>query len=376
MRLLLLTNLYPPQNLGGFGLCLQRLCQGLETLGYEPLVLCSDAPYLGPAGLDPRVCRSLQLLGSYEGGISRLGDSGEEQRRQQHNQRLLTKILKRFKPQVCLVGNLDLLGLELLDTVLAHGVPTQQHVGFMGAPMPLHQYPWGKGAYGMAFASGEVKRLLQQQGFPVVQQPVVYPPLMQNEPPRASQPRAGALRVGYCGLLMQSKGVHVLLEAVARLRAGGNGQQLNIQLAGKAFAPNYENELRDYCERVGITALVQWRGFLEGEELQSFYADLDVLVFPSLHPESFGMVVAEAMVTGVVPISSGVGGAYEVITHGRNGLLVPPGDSNALAEALHWCKAQPQQRQAMGQRARRDALRRYTPRQSALALHQGFQQLR
>ncbi|NBT48987.1 MAG: hypothetical protein EBT07_14435, partial [Actinobacteria bacterium] len=113
MRLLLLTNLYPPQNLGGFGLCLQRLCQGLEALGYEPLVLCSDAPYLGPAGLDPRVCRSLQLLGSYEGGISRLGDSSEEQRRQQHNQRLLSRILKRFNPQVCLVGNLDLLGLEL-----------------------------------------------------------------------------------------------------------------------------------------------------------------------------------------------------------------------------------------------------------------------
>ena len=69
MRLLLLTNLYPPQNLGGFGLCLQRLCQGLEALGYEPLVLCSDAPYLGPAGLDPRVCRSLQLLGSYEASV-------------------------------------------------------------------------------------------------------------------------------------------------------------------------------------------------------------------------------------------------------------------------------------------------------------------
>jgi len=376
MRLLLLTNLYPPQNLGGFGLCLQRLCKGLEALGYKPLVLTSDAPYLGPAGLDPRICRSLQLLGSYEGGISRLGDSGEEQRRQQHNQSLLNKILNIFKPQACLVGNLDLLGLELLDTVLAYGIPTQQHVGFMGAPMPLHQYPRGKGAYGMAFASGEVKRLLQKQGFPVAQQPVVYPPLRQNKPPQASQPKNGALRVGYCGLLMQSKGVHVLLEAVARLQAMGSSQALSIQLAGKAFAPNYENELRDYCERVGITPLVEWRGFLEEEALQNFYAELDVLVFPSLHPESFGMVVAEAMVTGVVPISSGVGGAYEVITHGRNGLLVPPGDSNALAEALNWCRAQPQQRQTIAKRARKDALCRYTPQQSALALHQGFQRLR
>jgi len=376
MRLLLLTNLYPPQNLGGFGLCLQRLCKGLEALGYKPLVLTSDAPYLGPAGLDPRICRSLQLLGSYEGGISRLGDSGEEQRRQQHNQSLLNKILNSFKPQACLVGNLDLLGLELLDTVLARGVLTQQHVGFMGAPMPLHQYPRGKGAYGMAFASGEVKRLLQQQGFPVAQQPVVYPPLRQNRPPQASQPKNGALRVGYCGLLMQSKGVHVLLEAVARLQAMGSSQALSIQLAGKAFAPSYENELRDYCERVAITPLVEWRGFLEEEALQNFYAELDVLVFPSLHPESFGMVVAEAMVTGVVPISSGVGGAYEVITHGRNGLLVPPGDSNALAEALNWCRAQPQQRQAIAKRARKDALCRFTPQQSALALHQGFQRLR
>jgi len=373
MRLLVLTNLYPPQNLGGFGLCLQRLCGGLEGLGYKPLVLTSDAPYLGHAGLDPRCCRSLELLGSYNGGVSRLQDGGEERRRQQHNQKLLERVLRRFQPQVCLVGNLDLLGLELLETVLRWPIPTIQHVGFMGAPMPLGSSPLHHPLYRMAFASGEVLRLLRQQGYPVLNHPVVHPPLASEHAPARSNPAPGPLRLAYSGLLMQSKGVHVLLEAVARLKQMGHSPQ--VALAGKAFAQGYEQELRTYAKQTGIATQLQWCGFLQGKQLQEFYGQQDVLVFPSLHPESFGMVVAEAMATGVVPISSGVGGAFEVITHGRNGFLVPPGDSEALAKQLAWCCQRREALVPLANRARHDALNLYSPKRSAMGLHQCFQGL-
>ena len=373
MRLLLLTNLYPPQNLGGFGLCLERLCKGLETLGYEALVVCSDAAYLGPVGLDPKICRILELVGSYEGGISRLKDPNEEKRRNDKNQATLKRIIKCYKPNACLIGNLDLLGLELLDVVLSHNIPTIQHVGFMGAPMPLGSSQLNHPAYRMAFASAEVKIFLRKQGYNVNKYPVAYPPLTSDKPPRPSNCSSTQLKVCYSGLLMQSKGVHILLEAIARLKQIGHNVKLSI--AGKAFSPIYEDELKNYAARVEISNQISWCGFMAGDQLQKFYQEQEVLVFPSLHPESFGMVVAEAMATGVVPISSGVGGAIEVITHGRNGLLVPPGNSEALADELAWCVSNKTALKSMAKKAIKDSIKLYAPTRSAIELHKCFKQI-
>jgi len=374
MRLLVLTNLYPPQNLGGFGLCIQRLTQGLARRGYQPIVLTSDQPYLGEAGQDRSVLRLLELLGSYDGGLSRLSDTAEEERIRRSNGHILAKVVAWQRPQACLVGNLDLLGPDLLQHLLELGIPSIQHVGFMGAPMPLAEYPTHR-HYGMAFASGEVRRLLVSQGFPVTTQPIVHPPLAADTLPAPATNRqgGGALQIGYSGLLMQSKGVHVLLEACARLRQWGT--PFRLQLAGKAFSTDYAQALQAYVVTNNLDPCVHWHGFLEEHQLNSFYQQLDVLVFPSLHPESFGMVVAEAMACGVVPISSGVGGAFEVVTHGLDGLLSPAGDSTALAEALRWCQMHRVRVKSMAQRARQSATLRFTPARSASLLDQAFRQL-
>ena len=114
---------------------------------------------------------------------------------------------------------------------------------------------------------------------------------------------------------------------------------------------------------------------MAGDQLQKFYQEQEVLVFPSLHPESFGMVVAEAMATGVVPISSGVGGAIEVITHGRNGLLVPPGNSEALADELAWCVSNKTALKSMAKKAIKDSIKLYAPTRSAIELHKCFKQI-
>jgi glycosyltransferase involved in cell wall biosynthesis len=87
------------------------------------------------------------------------------------------------------------------------------------------------------------------------------------------------------------------------------------------------------------------------------------------------MVVAEAMATGVVPISSGVGGAYEVITHGRNGLLVEPGHSEELSEALASLWRDPQRRHRIASQGKQDALRLFSPRFSAEKLDKEFREL-
>lgn len=374
MRILTLTNLYPPQHLGGFGLCIQRLVDGLKGLGYSATVLSSDQPYLGPGGQDPQVRRSLQLLGSYENGISRLGNHEEEQRRIAWNQRVLEDVLEAFHPQVCLVGNLDLLGPDLLRQLNRRRIPTVQHIGFMAAPFGPQDYPHVD-TYRMAFASREVKRLLMAQGFPVGCHPVVHPPLAAAMTGSAAALRnpIRELRIGYSGLIMQSKGVHTLLEACAILKQRGIPYQVN--LAGKAFSPDYLTQLQRYASDQGIDGALNWLGFLEDEAINRFYRQLDVLVFPSLHPESFGMVVAEAMAQGVVPISSGVGGAFEVITHGVNGLLCEPGHGESVANALEWCHGHRQKLQVLAKNGIRHARAQYSCTQSAKVLDRTFQEL-
>ena len=73
MRLLLITNLYPPQELGGYGRCMADFCWGLKRRGHQLQVLCNDASYLGyasetgPSG-EP-VARELLLKGDFSNGV-------------------------------------------------------------------------------------------------------------------------------------------------------------------------------------------------------------------------------------------------------------------------------------------------------------------
>ncbi|MCP9809140.1 glycosyltransferase [Cyanobium sp. HWJ4-Hawea] len=318
--------------------------------------------------------RTLELLGSYENGISRLADTTEEQRRQHRNQQRLNQLLDMINPQACLVGNLDLLGTDLHKQLGKRRIPTIQHVGFMAAPYGPQDYPQAN-TYRLAFASREVKRLLIAQGFPVDNHPIVHPPLTSAMTAEAPIPKRQSpmLQIGYSGLLMHSKGVHNLLEACVILKQRHVPYQLN--LAGKPFSPDYLEQLQTYARQQGIDRNLHWHGFLEDQAITSFYQQLDVLVFPSLHPEAFGMVVAEAMAQGVVPISTGAGGAFEVITHGVDGLLCEPGSGESVSAALQWCHGNRQKLSVLSQNGIRHARSRFNSAQSAKVLDQTFRTL-
>ena len=79
---------------------------------------------------------------------------------------------------------------------------------------------------------------------------------------------------------------------------------------------------------------MQFVGQLGRQALARFYALHHVGVFPSIHPEAFGIVAAEMMASGLALVSSGVGGASELIEDGRTGLRFQAGDSQDLARCL------------------------------------------
>jgi glycosyltransferase involved in cell wall biosynthesis len=118
---------------------------------------------------------------------------------------------------------------------------------------------------------------------------------------------------------------------------------------------------------------VSFTGFLNQSAIPAAYAVTDCLVLPSDHGETWGLVVNEAMACGLPAIVSDlVGCAADLVRQGSTGLIVPFGDRHALAAAMAQLARDPAATAAMGARARRLVLSRYTIEQAAAGISKGL----
>ena len=111
-------------------------------------------------------------------------------------------------------------------------------------------------------------------------------------------------------------------DAIAAIRELGPGYRLLV--AGRGL-PDFEQSLKE--KALGLP--VEFAGFVKPAE---FLPQIDILILPSWE-EPFGIVVVEAMAAGVNVIATNTGGPPEILDHGHAGLLVPPHDPSALADA-------------------------------------------
>jgi glycosyltransferase involved in cell wall biosynthesis len=109
---------------------------------------------------------------------------------------------------------------------------------------------------------------------------------------------------------------------------------------------------RGELEKIYAGHHATFTGYLRGRELSEAYASGDIFLFYSSPIETFGLVVAEAMASGVPAVSSRVGGVPEIIEHGVNGYLYRRGDLNGLIAAVRELSENPEKRAKMGQSAR------------------------
>lgn len=131
--------------------------------------------------------------------------------------------------------------------------------------------------------------------------------------------------VFFVGRLVREKGVHTLLEAAPDILA--SFPDVKFVIAGKGPA------LEDLIHRAdlfGIREKTNFTGFITDEERNRLYRLAEVAVFPSLY-EPFGIVALEGMATHTPVIVSDVGGLADVISHGKNGLKMHPGNPTSLA---------------------------------------------
>lgn len=158
--------------------------------------------------------------------------------------------------------------------------------------------------------------------------------------------------VALFGRLSSWKGQDVAIAAIAAVPGA------HLVLVGSAMFGDgaFEAALRRDVTARGIGDRVHFLGFRN--DVAALMSGVDVIVHASTAPEPFGRVIAEAMMAGTPVIASAAGGATEIVEDGT-GLLVPPGDVDALASAIRHLIADPAAAAAMAARARAMAMARF-----------------
>jgi len=170
--------------------------------------------------------------------------------------------------------------------------------------------------------------------------------------PGAVRPADAPLRLLYVGRADERKGLPILLRAFEALR--GAGVEATLEIAGTSEAEVAPLLL----DREGVEIV----GLVDEAEKWRRLASADVLCAPSLGGESFGMVLTEAFASGTPVVASDIAGYRDVVSDGRDGVLVTPGEPVELGEALHSLATDPARRRSMAAAASERAGRFAWPR--------------
>jgi glycosyltransferase involved in cell wall biosynthesis len=166
-------------------------------------------------------------------------------------------------------------------------------------------------------------------------------------PEHAARSRNGERTILFVGRLIERKGVAHLIRALGTVR-----RTVPARLVIVGDGPE-----RDSLERLaaatGVAAHVEFLGRVSDEALRRAYATADVFALPSVldqrkDTEGLGVVLLEAMNYGVPVVASNIGGITDIVRHESTGLLVPPGDEDALAGALTKLLGDPELARSLG----------------------------
>jgi glycosyltransferase involved in cell wall biosynthesis len=164
-------------------------------------------------------------------------------------------------------------------------------------------------------------------------------------------------RVLYAGNLVPSKGVDVLLRAIAELARRGNACQLKILGEGPARL-----ELEALSRQIGISSRTTWSQFVPQSRMAAEYGGSTVTVLPSRgHAEGLGLSLVEALLAGSAVVGTAAGGIPEVVVHEQTGLIARDGDPTDLANQIQRLLDDAPLRERLTLQGKEHALRTYAP---------------
>jgi glycosyltransferase involved in cell wall biosynthesis len=397
MRILLLTNLYPPHVLGGAEILARDYAVQLRALGHEVFVLTSSYG-LSRSQQEDHIWRTLRYAPAPH------FDRSQTPWRQLHllsdyyqsfhapsNVKELQRAIAEAQPDVLYIWEITGIGLtSMLKALHDIPLPIVFHLGnywlhyaispqteqtrlrtrwlkkaLIGSVPPL-QYT------SLIAVSQTVKGEYMRAGCDAERIEVIYNGIdrrfldtpSSREKNSSKTQETEVLQLIYVGRLCLEKGVLILLQALDTFVNEQHKRHFHLNIFGDGDEA-YITELQTFLHKKDLTSFVTFHGKVPQDELIQHYDRADVMLIPSIWQEPFGLVVAEAMARGLPVVASNIGGPAEIISHDVDGLLVEPGDVQDLATAITMLCESPTTRQRLGQAACSTVQQRFRTEENA-----------
>lgn len=355
MRVLVVTSLYPPHSYGGYEASCRDVVERWRARGHEVTVLTSTTRVAGIDD-DPAEAGVRRELDFYWVDHELPSRSLRERIRvERHNLAALHRALDDIAPDVVSFWSMGALSLGTLEATAQRGLPLVLVVCddwlVYGERADLWRRPlaasmlrrrvagrltglptgWPDPAGDVrAVYVGDAVRAVAERDAPwrPVRSTVIGSGIdLGDFPLRAPGLRSWSWRLLHVGRLDPRKGVDVAVRALADLPA-----EAELAVVGRG-EPAYRAQLDALVAELGLERRVSFDA-VPRSELAARYAAADVVLFPPVWQEPFGLVPLEAMACGTPVVASGAGGSGTFLVDGENCLLAPPGDPHALAHAV------------------------------------------
>lgn len=355
MKILTITNLYPPYFLGGYELLCETVADELGNRNHEVRILTSDWKNDGANGrpVKANVYRHLKLYVPF--GRTAGSMRGRKLATGYRNAIVTRKHIQEFQPDLIFIWSQLRLTLGASQIAEQSGIPTaytfnDNHVlGYL--PVEVNgsikkkilnkietRIPGQLTTQGMKFSnatciSQTLKSELVDKGLPIQNSRVIYQGIKpedfrpKSEPGKINRP----LKLLYAGQLHSYKGVHTAIKAAHKLAANFQYSDLKLSIVGDGDR-KYVNQLASLA--VAGPARIEFDGRIAREELADYYRRHDILLFPSIWKEPFGLTHLEAMACGTPVISTTEGGPGEFLIDGKNALTFEKNNADQLAAQI------------------------------------------
>lgn len=415
MKVLIVSNLYPPHYVGGYELRCSQVAEWLQRAGHEVRVLTSSYKLPGttiPAvGNGPERVNGVLVerpLTYYPcSRVPRLLYSLRMVRRQIDEAARFLEVLREFQPDVVNWWNMEGLTKAILPIPSMQGIAEAcclddvwliREFGVSGEQENLGWFRFWRGDWGPVFLRPLVRSLLAwprkrversdiptqpsssitchacfvsefmcfehlRAGFVFPSQEVIYGgihPARFYASPRKPLHRGDGLRLLYAGYVEENRGLLTIIEAIGLLpRELLARTRLSIVPSGPPEPTEYVERVKERIRQLGLSEYVKFLKKRSHEEMPRVYREHDLLIFASVRPEGFGLVVTEALCAGCAVITTGSGGAIEIADVA--GLPVfPQRHPVALSRLLSELIADPERVSEIACRGQQVVLERFT----------------
>lgn len=366
MRILILSNFFPPARPGGYTQWCHEVAQRLEERGHTIGVLTSCYEQAKASASEQHIYRLLHLEGdlAYYQPLHFFTKWNKQHR---ENLVFLEQTVKDFAPDLIFVWGMWALSKAL--PALAEQLLPRRVVYYLSDYWPsvldMHTTYWqsparrwpmraskrvlSKVAMSMLAREGHpalkleqvicvsarVRDLLVEAGLPVQHARIIHGGTDIERFPgvRKRDDLAGHLKLLYAGQLVRHKGVHTAIEAIARLVNKRGINQISLTLVGSGH-PDYEAFLHDLVETERLHDIVTFHKPVSKDKMPAILQQFDVLVFPSIYEEPLARMTQEAMASGLVVVGTTTGGTKEILRDGETGLTFAPEDADGLADQV------------------------------------------